>query len=187
MNRLLVGVTGQRNPVTKAITHLVSQELNLIHINMRQPFIDVLAAVTSTTSQSAALLPSNHKIDLLKCTVAAFERSFLAATYELNTNYFIDSAELKLTRTTAAFTETIQNIFGGYVVCGISRPAEADFVRERGGVMVHVNHGQGWQDFHPLNTKSTDIIVDGNTLNLNDRVAIAALMKQIKSEFNKAA
>lgn len=187
MNRLLVGVTGQRNPVTKAITHLISQELNLININMRQPFIDVLATVTGATPQNAALLPSNHKIDLLKCTVAAFERSFLSTTYELNTNYFIDCAELKLTRTTAAFTETIQNIFGGYVVSGITRPAEADFVRARGGIMVHVKHGQGWQDFHPLNTKSTDIIVDSNTLNLNDRISIAALMKQINGEFKKAA
>lgn len=187
MNRLLVGVTGQRNQVTKSITHLISQELNLININMRQPFHDVLAAVTGLTSQNAAQLPANHKIEELKCTVAAFERSFFAAIYELNTNYFIDVAALRLARTTAGFTETMQNIFGDYVVSGIARPAEADFIRERGGIMVHVNHGQGWQDFHPLNTKSADIIVDANTLNLNDRIAVAALMKQIKGEFKKAA
>jgi len=187
MNRLLVGVTGQRNPVTKAITHLISQELNLININMRQPFHDVLAAVTGMTSQNAALLPATQKIEELKCNVAAFERSFFAAIYELNTNYFIDVAALRLERSIAGFTETLQNIFGGHVISGVSRPAEADFIRNRGGIMVHINHGEGWQDFHPLNTKSNDIIVDGKTLNLNDRVVIANLMKQIQSESKKAA
>ncbi|WP_160280086.1 hypothetical protein [Cellvibrio mixtus] len=166
---------------------MISQELNLININMRQPFHDVLAAVTGLTSQNAALLPATQKINELKCTVAAFERSFFAAIYELNTNYFTDVAALRLERSIAGFTETLQNIFGGHVISGISRPAEADFIRNRGGIMVHVKHGEGWPDFHPLSTNATDIIVDSNTLNLNDRKAIADLMKKIDTANKEAA
>lgn len=187
MNRLLVGVTGQRSQLTKTIVHLISQELNLININMRQPFINVLAAVTGTTQQMAASLPGNHKIDLLKCTVAAFERSFLAATYELNTDYFVDTANLTLAKSTAGFTETIQNLFSGHVVSNISNTKEMEFIRARGGVMVHVLHGEGFTDFHPLPAKSTDILVDAKNLNAHDRKSIAAMIRSITAANEKQA
>lgn len=188
MNRLLVGVTGQRNQLTKNVVHLISQELNLIHINMRQPFLNVLAAVTGSTPQSAAILAGTTKIDELKCTVAAFERSFLAAIYELNSDYFTDIANLTLARSTAGFTETIKDLFSGHVVSGISRPKEADFIRERGGILVHVHHGEGWSDFHPLSVKSTDVFIDAKNIIAHDKRSVAALMSQIKNaNLQKAA
>lgn len=181
MNRLLVGVTGQRNQLTKNVVHLISQELNLIHINMRQPFINVLAAIVGCTPQNAASLPGHTKIDELKCTVAAFERSFFAAIYELNTDYFIDMAHLALARSTAGFTESIKDIFSGHIISGISRPKEADFIRSRGGILVHAHHGEGWTDFHPIPAKSSDIYLDAKKLIAHDKKSVAALMNQIRN------
>jgi hypothetical protein len=187
ISKLLVGVTGQRNAKTRQVVHMLNDQLNLIHVNIRQPFIDVLAAVTGKTSQVAATMGSDEMIPSLKCKVSAFEREYMAAVYGLNKDYFIEAAAEKLTRTTAGFTQSMQHLFDGYIVSGISRPQEANFVRDRGGVMVHLQEGPGFTDFHPLSTRLYDVIFNVRDVDLSKPDSIANVIQSIKESHRKVA
>ncbi len=187
VSKLLIGVTGQRNARTRAIVVALNEKLNLININMRQPFIDVLAVVAETTPQIAAQMSGDDMIKKLKCKVSAFEREFMSATYGLNKDYFIETAENRLINSTAGFNEPVKHLFDGHIVSGISRPQEAKFIRDRGGVMVHLQEGPGFTDFHPIETKLYDVIYDAKQFTADNKDSLALIVASIKESHRKVA
>ena len=187
ISKLLLGVTGQRNSRTRAIVHALNEQLNLIHINMRQPFIDVLAVVTGNTPQVAATLDREAIIPALKCKAHVFEREYSSALFCLNKDYFTEIAAEKITRSTAGFTDITKNIFDGFIVSGISTTHEAKFIRDRGGVMLHLQDGPGFTDFHPLETRLYDVIFDVKKFDPQNKESIDFLIAHVKESHKRAA
>lgn len=180
----LIGVTGQRDANTKKVVQFLLNSLNLIHINIRQPFYNALAQMAGTTPLTAASMKSTDKVESLNCTVAAFEREFTTAILSLNKDFFTQTVSRQMNKSYKCFN---QNLFDGFIVSGISKPAEADYIRAKGGVMVHVQGISGYTDFHPINTKLFDVIYQLKEAEKDSDLTMSLLISNIREATKKAA
>jgi hypothetical protein len=87
------------------------------------------------------------------------------------------------------FTATTRNLFSGHIVSGISHPQEADYIRAKGGVMVHVHNraGKGWPDHYPLGTKLFDICYQTSDEDQNEKSIASYLIPLIRTANKRAA
>lgn len=188
MNTFLIGVTGDRNDETKKVIFAIMNCLSLMHVSMRQPFVDVLAAILGTTPLAASSMQATDHIVKLNCTVAAFEREFYTGIFGLNKKFFTEAVNERITSSTNGFKGAARNLFSGHIVSGISRPQEAEFIRSKGGLMLHVYNksGKGWPDYHPRDTKLWDV---GYQLNdeQQDEKSIAEFLIPLIRNANKRA
>lgn len=180
----LIGVTGQRNEVTKQVVQFLLNTLNLVHINMRQPFYNALAQMMDSTPLSAASMKPDELVEPLNCTVAAYEREFMSSIFCLNKDYFTQTISKQMDKMNKGFNN---NLFSGFIVSGISRPEEANFIRSKGGVMVHVQGTQGFIDFHPLNTKLFDVIYKIDDSLTNKDLSFSTLIREVREAHKKVA
>lgn len=180
----LIGVTGQRDENTKQVVQFLLNSLNLIHINMRQPFYNALAQLMETTPLTAASMKSTDKVEPLNCTVAAFEREFTSAIFGLNKDFFTQTVSRQMNKSQKGFN---QNLSDGFIVSGISRPEEADYIRAKGGVMVHVQGISGYTDFHPINSKLFDVTYSLKEAAKDRDLAMSLLISNVREAFKKAA
>lgn len=163
--------------------------LSLMHINMRQPFVDVLASITGISPLVAASMVGTDHIGKLNCTVAAFEREFYTCICGVNNKYFLETLGERLNNSTDAFTPTTRNLFSGHIVSGISRIEEANYIRSRGGLMVHVYNqaGKGWTDFHPRDVKLFDVVYHVGDGTKDEKAIASYLIPQIRDANKRAA
>jgi hypothetical protein len=189
MNTFLIGVTGDRTEETKKVIFAISNCLSLMHINMRQPFIDVLASITGLNALAASSLAGNDKIAKLNCTVAAFEREFYSGIYGLNNRFFIETVGERLSGSVRGFTATTSNLFSGHIVSGLSHPQEAEYIRAKGGIVVHVlnKSGEGWPSFHRRDTRLYDVYYQLNDAENHEKEIAATLIPLIRNANKRAA
>lgn len=180
----LIGVTGQRDDKTKQAVQFILNSLNLIHINMRQPFYNALAQLVDTTPLAAASMKPTDKVESLNCTVAAFEREFVSAICGLNKDFFTETVGRQIQKSAQGFSK---NLFDGFIVSGISRPQEADYIRAKGGVMVHVQGVGSYTDFHPINTKLFDVIYKLSDAEQDRDLALSLLISNVREAYKKVA
>lgn len=188
MNTFLIGVTGERSEQTKKVIFAIMNCLSLMHISMRQPFINVLASITGVSPLVASSMTGTDRIGKLNCTVAAFEREFYSGICGLNNKYFMECLGEQLNNLTDGFTPTTRNLFSGHIVSGINRPEEVNYIRAKGGLMVHVYNesGKGWTDHFPRDVKLFDVVYhvgDGT----KDEKSIASYLIPHIREANKRA
>jgi len=188
MNTFLIGVTGANTDKNKNVIFAILNCLSLMHINMRQPFIDVLASITGVNPAVASAMAPTAQIGKLNCTVAAFEREFYACICGVNNQYFVEALGERLSSSMESFTPTTRNLFSGHIVSGITRKEESDYIRAKGGIILHVYNeaGKGSGDFHPRDAKLFDVLYnlsDGS----DDQQTIAATLIPLIRAANKRA
>jgi len=188
MNTFLIGVTGERSEEAKKVIFTISNSLSLMHVSMRQPFVDVLASITGVPPIVASSMAGTDRIGKLNCTVAAFEREFYSCICGVNNKYFIETLAERLCTSVQGFTPTTRNLFSGHIVSGINHTYEADYIRSRGGIMIHLYRqgGKGSGDFHPRNAKLFDLTYQLGNGN-DDQQEIAAKLVPLIRDSNKRA
>lgn len=188
MNTFLIGVTGERSEDSKKVIFAIMNCLSLLHINIRQPFIDVLASITSVSPLVASGMQGTERIGKLNCTVAAFEREFYACICGVNNRYFIETLGEHLTNSMEGFTPTTRNLFSGHIVSGINRPEEATYIRAKGGIMLHIcNNGEGWPNSFPREAKLFDLFYHLDDGALDEKSIASVLIPQIRETTKRAA
>lgn len=188
MNTFLIGVTGERTEDSKKVIFAIMNCLSLMHINIRQPFIDVLACITGVSPLVASGMLGTDHIGKLNCTVAAFEHEFYACICGVNNRYFIETLGERLTNAMDGFTPTTRNLFSGHIVSGITRPEEATYIRAKGGIMLHIcNRGQGWPSAYPREAKLFDLFYHLDEGPLDEKSIASVLIPQIRENNKRAA
>lgn len=189
MNNFLIGVTGERSEESKMVIFTIMNSLSLLHISMRQPFIDVLASITGVPSNVASCMAAGDRIGKLNCTVAAFEREFYSCVCGVNNKYFIESLGERLNNSMHGFTPTARNLFSGHIVSSINHAHEADYIRARGGIMLHLYRqgGKGSGEFHPRNAKLFDVTYQLGCGRDDQKTIAAQLIPLIRNSNKRAA
>lgn len=189
MNTFLIGVTGERSEETKMIIFTIMNSLSLMHISMRQPFVNVLASITGVSPIVASSMAGSDRIGKLNCTVAAFEREFYSCICGVNNQYFIEALGERLSNSIQGFTPTTRNLFSGHIVSGINWAHEADYIRAKGGIMLHLYRegGKGSGDFHPRNAKLFDVIYQLGNGNDDQQTIATQLIPLIRNSNKRAA
>lgn len=188
MNKFLIGVTGERSEETKLVIFTIMNSLSLMHISMRQPFVDVLASITGVIPIVASSMAGSDRIGKLNCTVAAFEREFYSCICGVNNKYFIETLGERLNSSMEGFTPTTRNLFSGHIVSGIAHVHEAEYIRAKGGIMLHLykQAGNGSGDFHPRDAKLFDVTYQLG-IGKDDQQTIASTLIPLIRNSNKRA
>lgn len=132
---LLIGIAGTRNQSTiNAVRYLVGK-VHLCHINMRQHIVDRLAIELGTTPHDIAHNQNPFRVIAPnQYTLRERERKIFNEVTANNQNFLIDLAETQIKKT----EKRCPFIFGGAVISNISNNHEAEWLRKKGGHLIHL-------------------------------------------------
>lgn len=157
--KILIGISSPRNALTQAAIAILTSLLNLKHINMRQPMVNMLAGLLGRQSSEIQFdIPSETKIKGLSTTLAELEVMLAFNLRTLNANYFIEQAKTHIELANSGIN---LQLFDGQIITGISTELEAQWIRDQGGLMVHIYDytPQNLAKFDALNEKQNDLVI----------------------------
>lgn len=176
MKKLLIGITGSSNQVTRDFAAQVAEEFCIEHINMRTPLLKMIAALHGVDATHVEHnMPGNSTLETLKASNHDLELTLGYTLRTLNKDFFINEAKLAIARS----QHTIHNeLFSGHLITGITSQHEAQWLRNQGGLLLHVYHYCSKTPVNQLTEMPGDIpIVIDNTANAGyiTRTAMATI------------
>lgn len=182
MNKLLIGISAPVNQATRDAISVFTEEFNLEHINLRQPVINMVAALTNMhpTQQEFCCAP-HQKIDDLGISIAELELSIAFSLRVFNGRFFIERAQAAITKSAQGMHN---ELFNGNLISGIKTEVEAQWIRNQGGIVVHLYQYDNTADFHALNELDSDLVFNISSKNPtrnNLAASIAALHCRINA------
>lgn len=173
MNKLLVGITGISTKTTRRCAQAIREHFNLEHINMRQPVINMIASTMGREPLDLEYsIPGNQAIKSLNTSVHDLEITLAFSLRTLCKDFFINEVKATQKRSRAGLNDSL---FAGYLISGITSEHEAHWLREQGGIVVHIHHYESTTPICSLQEKPGDIVVvcDSST-SLQDAIATIA-------------
>lgn len=175
MHKLLVGITGISTKATRRCAEMIVEHLNLEHMNMRQPVINMIASIMGCEPLDLEYsVPGNQVIKSLKTSVHDLEITLGFSLRTLCKDYFINEIKAAQTRSRAGLNHSL---FAGYLVTGITSEHEANWIREQGGIVVHIHHYESTTPICGLQEKAGDITISSHGNSVQD--AIAAIRESL--------
>lgn len=162
MKRLLIGVSAPNIPLTQAIIATMLGALDLQHISMRQPLVNMLAALLEEDPANFDFkIPGTAHIPELSTTAEALESSLALCLRNKASNFFIKRAEAAINQANQGI---IEKLYSGLMLTGIRTEQEAQWIRNQGGTVVHVlDYSVVPQaEFHALAEKDGDLVIMTN-------------------------
>ncbi|QEY15497.1 hypothetical protein D0C16_05610 [Cellvibrio sp. KY-GH-1] len=157
MKKILIGISSPTNAVARNAASTITEHYNIEHINMRQPVLDMLAALTGIHSTELEHdTPQTMLIENLGTTIADAEASLAFNLRAMNKTFFIKRAESAIKQ--SACTMHAQ-IFNGHLVSGIKTEMEAEWLRSAGGLLIHLCHYDNKTPIHFLNKHPDDLSI----------------------------
>lgn len=183
----LLGISAPNNHATRRLIAAVLDVLNLEHINLRQPLINMLATTSGMhpTLWELEVSPS-EKIEHLGHTVHDAEHAIALALRTLNHEYFINHAKSSIAKSTNSIHH---ELFDGYLISNVNTEAEAKWIRDSGGHVLHIFERDHITEHHPLAIRQGDSShVIGRTDQINKQ-SLRQLMLQLldRTQPNKKA
>ena len=179
--KMLIGVSAPHNKLSLSVIEILSGALNLEHINMRQPVVSMLAALMKMDPAHLHYdTPFTTAVPGLNTNVADLETSIAFQLRTLNPRYFIEQAGAAM----ATSKNSVKNaLFDGYIVAGINTELEAQWVRDSGGLMIHIHDytPQNIVNFHALHELDGDIAIPTATTIASAENVVYATAENIRS------
>lgn len=132
--KMLIGVTSTHK-LKKSVKKLIEFH-NLLHSNIQQPVIDATAIVLGVNAHEYT-----HHIDKRVVqapwskTAQEIESGISNLLHAGNENCLIQHLEKNLTKYAGS---PLQKLINGNLVSGITTPQEADYIRNKGGAVLHI-------------------------------------------------
>ncbi len=187
MKTILIGISAPVNSATRDALSVFAEEFNLEHINLRQPVINMVASLTNMhPTQQEFCCASNQVIDDLGISIAELELSLSLELRLHNPRFFIERAQAVMNNSS---TGMHAELFSGNLVSGIKTEIEAQWIRDQGGMVVHLYQYDNKADFHALNEHDGDFVfnISSNNPTRNNLLAsIAAVRGRISSQHEAA-
>ena len=132
----LLGISAPNNQTSKKIISTLLDVLNLEHINLRQPLINMLATTANMhpTLWDQDVAPT-AKIAHLGHTVEDTEIALAYSLRTLNHEYFINHAKAAIANSGKGMHI---ELFDGFLISSVNTEAEAKWIRSQGGHMLHI-------------------------------------------------
>lgn len=158
MNKQLIGATNPCNAFARTCIAIIGETLSLEHINMRQPVIDMIAALRGEHPADTEFnAPVQAQIADLGYSIADAETALAFSLRTLRKDFFIKRVEAALQRS----QKTVHaELFSGSIISGIRTELEAQWVRNQGGLMVHIHHFHTSAPVNLVNEKPGDISIE---------------------------
>ncbi|WP_339617232.1 hypothetical protein [uncultured Gilvimarinus sp.] len=130
---ILIGLSATQDE-QKIAAHL-SHELNLRCANFKQPIINMVATLVGCEQQQVEAAQHNTRVTALDCDFATLSEMLTETLTHIKHDALQNFLQQQLkSQAHAAF------LFNGVLVRGITTSTEAQWVRDQGGIMVHVRH-----------------------------------------------
>ncbi len=187
MKKLLIGVSAPNNTNARAAIAVVADEFGLEQLTMRQPIINLLAALTNEH-------PTHHEfcnarsdiVQGLGVSVADTEAALSFSLRTINPSFFIERMKVA-----QALSRRGMNgeLFNGDLICGIKTEMESQWIRDQGGIMLHMYYYDNTAEFHALNEMDSDLIaiIDSNAPTKNNLAATLTALQARLANIKKAA
>lgn len=186
MKKLLIGVTGIGNSVTRKFSAQVAEEFNIEHINMRAPLLKMIGALHGVDSTHVEHnMPGATTLPTLKASNYDLEITLAYTLRALNKDFFINEVAQCMQRSLHTIN---RELFSGHLITGITSQHDAQWLRNQGGLLLHVYNYDSKTPVTQLNEMPGDIpVVIDNTANAAQitRTAIATIHSAL--QLKKAA
>lgn len=180
MKNLLLGITGSPNSYKRLFTTLIREELVLRHYSMQHPAERACAAILGIDHHDYCVSDKSRKVDFLSITQRDLQRRVTNTLRLANQRYFIDIIAKKF----KADAKTSQ-LFKGAIVSGIQTEAEARWLRNKGGILIHLHNAANLGDRDLVRTQHGDLmfIVDNkeHVANAVLRACVLCINQKLKA------
>lgn len=145
--KIIVGLHGLAEAGKTTAAQTLCPLLELRRFVIAQPIYQACAAALTMSEHAFRALPKSAYIETIGCTKREFLQHAGDCLLESNTRALIDLLELRI-----AMTETSPNLFNGELIEDVRTEAEADWVRSKGGIIVHIFNSRA----HPAPSHRTE-------------------------------
>lgn len=131
-----IGVSAPNTPATRAAISTLCEDLNIQHISMRMASYSMVASLVGI--HPVELIQSCAKTEVVGMpgiTLADLEQVISDAMRRVNPSVFINMAQKDLENKDRLITK---QFFDGYLISGIDSNEEAEWIRQQGGVVLHI-------------------------------------------------
>lgn len=178
MKTLLIGISAPINNASRDAVGVLTEEFNVEHFNLRQPVIDMVAALTKMHPTHQEFCCEHHEvIDDLGMSIAELELMIALNLRTANPLFFVERLQRQIQKSMHGMHN---ELFNGNIVSGIKSEAEAQWIRDQGGLVVHLYQYDNTVDFHALSEKDCDLVFDISSTNpTRNNMPIAAIRARI--------
>ncbi len=181
---LLIGVSGATNTLTRECVQVLRCELNLMHINMRQPTINAIAGLLGEPAHSVQKMDYSKHLPEFDVSLQELDRIISMNTRILNPNFFIEQVSKQIDRVNQAFA---RNLFSGHIISGIATESEATWLRKKGGTIVHIYDYLNLDSFHALHEVDGDLVFETSTKEPPTALRLNRLLSSLRGAKKEAA
>lgn len=164
---MLIGITAPLTRATQLISTVMCEQLNLQHINMRQPVTNALASLLEIDSQTLL-----HDMDINKIlpgwgkSIYTLDKELCAVARSGNAFCFLEYAGQQL-EIIKAQRSAKKLLFSGVMITGICTEQETEALRQNGCTLVHLyDYTQPAHNY--LNEHDGDIAMHAGHANTQD-------------------
>lgn len=178
MKKILIGISSPNSAVARNASSVIAEHYNLEHISMRQPVLDMLAAITGVHSTELEHNTTPFQtIEHLGSTLSDAEITLAYTLRTMNKSFFIRRTESAISRSLNTMNA---QIFDGHIISGINTEMEADWLRSNGGLLIHLCHTDNKTPIHFLNKQQDDlsILLSINTTDADIKALLPKLTNQ---------
>jgi hypothetical protein len=188
MKNRIVGISAPRRSRCNEVIRVVSDTLQLAAVDIRQPVLEMTAALLGVEASELYLPPSmsgKRIVHELGISTDELVASFSRDLQQIKSDFFIKRLQMRMDELASRYA---QIAFSGYVISGISNEMEAQWVRDQGGVMVHIfdYRLENLGEFHALQEQSNDIFLITSTAVTVNKISLNPQLLAIQEHFKKA-
>lgn len=156
MQKILIGVSAPNNKTSQAAIAQLADVFTLNHLNMRQPIINMIAALTEIDKTAQEFYCSqDHMVDHLGINIEQLEISISLSLRTFNREFFIKHCDEAIEHARRGF---LGELFSGQIISGIKTDLEAQWIRDNGGQVVHLSQYDDAIYHNPLNELDGDLV-----------------------------
>lgn len=182
MQKIMIGITGTRHSGKRMLTSLIAEDLRLMHINMQQPAINACAGIANMDPYDFYRAPMEADLTPYSMTAGQLLKRIQAALI-----YNDRSALIKAAEHTLAARSHVMHLFNGVVVSGITRDNEADWLRSKGGLLIHLENTHQIANGPLVLLKNEDALHTFDSKEKFNSAIIPAVIETLRSKITKAA
>lgn len=186
MKKILIGISSPNNSPARSAIAALAEEFNVEHISMRQPLINMIATLTNMEPVHQEFTCSPQAlVEGLGISIAELEVTLAFNLRTIKSNFFITRCAESIAISNSGFNG---QLFNGHIISGINTELEAQWLRDQGGLLVHLYHYEDQSQFHALHEMDGDLIciIDSNARSQQLTATIASITARI-NHHKKAA
>lgn len=146
MKKIIIGIAGISEVGKSTVANILSNELSLPQFALATPVKMACAAALNMPLESFLELDKNKTMGLYGKTVREFMQNMGDALQQHNPKYLIQHCALSI-----ACSEIQHQTMRGHVISDVRKNSECEWVRSKGGTVVHVIQHNAPQ--HPHSTE----------------------------------